>query len=121
MTFRSDIFDVPFFLLGQFDPHHSVSSHFTQVVWKSTTELGCAVSTCGHIFPDQGPAVLYVCLYSPAGNVLGEIAYAISHSKSDRNSTHGHIVDKMSNNQSYLAGYLTFLANFISILEHDIA
>lgn len=28
---------------------------------------------------------------------------------------------KMSNNQSYLAGYLTFLANFISILEHDIA
>ena len=30
-----------------YDPNNPVASHFTQVVWKSTTQLGCAVVTCG--------------------------------------------------------------------------
>lgn len=59
---------------GQYNPAKPVYNHFTQVVWKSTTELGCAVSTCNGIFPGRGPATLYVCLYNPAGNVIGEIA-----------------------------------------------
>ena len=35
-----------------YDPNNPTYSHFTQVVWKSTTELGCAVVTCppGSIF-----------------------------------------------------------------------
>jgi hypothetical protein len=32
-------------------------------VWKETTELGCGMSPCGN-------RPLYVCQYSPAGNVL---------------------------------------------------
>ncbi|KAJ6591355.1 CAP domain-containing protein [Mycena sp. CBHHK59/15] len=36
-----------------------VPSHWSQMVWKSTTDLGCA-------------ALYYVCEYWPAGNVIGE-------------------------------------------------
>ena len=39
--------------------------HFTQVVWKSTTKVGCGFSTCG----DND---LLVCNYSPAGNFAGQ-------------------------------------------------
>lgn len=35
--------------------------HFTQMVWKDSTMLGCGVATCG----DQ---TLWVCRYSPPGN-----------------------------------------------------
>jgi len=50
-----------------------VASHFTQVVWKSTTKLGCAVKTCHlSIFgTNSSPAPFYVCNYSPAGNIEG--------------------------------------------------
>ncbi|KAK0461826.1 CAP domain-containing protein [Desarmillaria tabescens] len=50
-----------------------VLNHFTQVVWKSTTELGCARNTaCNGIFDNGGSQTLVVCLYDPAGNVIGE-------------------------------------------------
>eukprot|EP01025_Chloroclados_australasicus_P044549 TRINITY_DN4838_c0_g3_i1.p2 TRINITY_DN4838_c0_g3~~TRINITY_DN4838_c0_g3_i1.p2 ORF type:complete len:239 (-),score=18.83 TRINITY_DN4838_c0_g3_i1:1447-2163(-) len=41
------------------------TGHFTQVVWKSTREVGCATQKC----PDFA---LVVCHYSPNGNVLGQ-------------------------------------------------
>jgi len=47
--------------------------HWTQVVWKSTTQLGCALAQCDDIFDHSlGKASYYVCLYDPAGNVVGE-------------------------------------------------
>lgn len=42
--------------------------HYTQMVWRGTREVGCAVRT-GH-----GLDVL-VCRYLPAGNVLGEAPF----------------------------------------------
>ncbi|KAI0660773.1 CAP domain-containing protein [Cubamyces menziesii] len=48
-------------------------SHFTQVIWKSTTQLGCGSALCDNIFPDQdGKATYHVCLYDPVGNVVGQ-------------------------------------------------
>ena len=38
--------------------------HFTQIVWRTTTLVGCAVATC------SGQDLL-VCNYSPAGNLTG--------------------------------------------------
>ena len=38
--------------------------HFTQVIWRGTRQVGCAVATC------NGNDLL-VCNYSPAGNVVG--------------------------------------------------
>lgn len=42
--------------------------HYSQIVWRDTKEVGCAVSTA------RGNDVL-VCRYWPAGNVWGEKAY----------------------------------------------
>ena len=43
------------------------AGHFSQIVWKSTTELGCGKVTC------QG-SDLWVCNYAPAGNFVGQYA-----------------------------------------------
>nr|MCH9698007.1 hypothetical protein [Gammaproteobacteria bacterium] len=48
------------------------TGHFTQVVWKNTTEIGCGVKTdCPT--PQSWPFAYHlVCQYSPAGNVTGQ-------------------------------------------------
>jgi len=60
---------------SSYDPSNPQASHFTQVVWKGTTQVGCAVAECSGIFPSSyGQAQYYVCEYSPQGNVIGEFA-----------------------------------------------
>ncbi|KAI7899748.1 CAP domain-containing protein [Cokeromyces recurvatus] len=43
-----------------------VTGHFTQLVWNSTTEIGCAATYCKNY-----KATFYVCDYKPPGNVIG--------------------------------------------------
>ncbi|KAI0053289.1 PR-1-like protein [Auriscalpium vulgare] len=60
---------------SDYDPSNPVPSHFTQVVWKASTQVGCAVQSCDGIFAASfGKAKFFVCEYSPAGNVIGEFA-----------------------------------------------
>ncbi|KAJ7241938.1 CAP domain-containing protein [Mycena haematopus] len=60
---------------SDYDPDSPVLNHFTQVVWQSTTQLGCAVSSCQGVFDRSlGAASYYVCLYYPPGNVIGQAA-----------------------------------------------
>jgi len=39
--------------------------HYTQVVWKTTTEVGCAIKVC------NDKSQTWVCSYNPAGNYTG--------------------------------------------------
>jgi len=60
--------------VSEYNPNNPQPSHFTQVVWKATTEIGCAVQTCDGIFSGFGAAQYYVCEYSVQGNVIGNFA-----------------------------------------------
>ncbi|XP_010048670.2 pathogenesis-related protein PR-1 [Eucalyptus grandis] len=44
--------------------------HYTQIVWRSTRRVGCAVVVC---FKDGG--TFMVCEYDPPGNYIGERPY----------------------------------------------
>ncbi|KAL0061350.1 hypothetical protein AAF712_011808 [Marasmius tenuissimus] len=59
---------------SSYNPSNPQPSHFTQVVWKGSKQLGCAVAQCGDkIFGPQFPTSLFlICEYSPPGNVIGQ-------------------------------------------------
>ncbi len=44
--------------------------HYTQMVWRTTTEIGCAVAKREDI-----PGYIAVCRYNPAGNIIGQKPY----------------------------------------------
>ncbi|MEK7810279.1 MAG: CAP domain-containing protein [Pseudomonadota bacterium] len=44
--------------------------HYTQVVWHSTTAVGCAIAIC-----ENTKEQVWVCQYQPAGNWVGEKPY----------------------------------------------
>eukprot|EP00756_Hemistasia_phaeocysticola_P031504 Hpha_TRINITY_DN16356_c1_g2::TRINITY_DN16356_c1_g2_i1::g.58651::m.58651 len=48
------------------------TGHFTQVVWKATTHVGCQMYQCASQL--GGKKVLLVCQYGPAGNYQGQYA-----------------------------------------------
>jgi len=43
--------------------------HYTQIVWKDTKEVGCASKQC------SDKTQVWVCNYSPGGNVIGQKPY----------------------------------------------
>jgi pathogenesis-related protein 1 len=52
--------------------HSDGCGHYTQVVWRGSTELGCGVGTCknGVLTED-----IWICNYAPAGNFIGRAVY----------------------------------------------
>lgn len=44
-----------------------VYNHFTQLIWNSSTSLGCATSFCNNVWGNY-----IVCEYYPPGNVIGQ-------------------------------------------------
>lgn len=43
--------------------------HYTQIVWRDSRYVGCAVAECG------GGGEVWVCQYDPPGNYLGNLPY----------------------------------------------
>jgi hypothetical protein len=44
--------------------------HYTQIIWRTTREIGCAVAKRKDI-----PGYIAVCRYNPAGNIVGQKPY----------------------------------------------
>jgi uncharacterized protein YkwD len=54
----------------------NVCGHYTQIVWRSSTEVGCAVASCTQNSPfGSGAWSFVVCDYDPAGNYVGQKPY----------------------------------------------
>ncbi len=47
-----------------------VCGHYTQVIWKTTTTVGCAVAVC-----EDTREQVWVCRYQPPGNWVGKKPY----------------------------------------------
>lgn len=47
---------------------HIPTGHYSQLVWRTTTHIGCGRATCGR-------NAVIVCRYSPAGNRIGKAPY----------------------------------------------
>ncbi len=49
--------------------------HYTQLVWRDTTEIGCAVVYCKGLLDGFSIAQYWVCQYHPPGNYIGKKPY----------------------------------------------
>lgn len=55
----------------------AVCGHYTQVVWRSSTKIGCATTRCTTNSPFRSFPTWYLtaCNYSPPGNFVGQKPY----------------------------------------------
>jgi pathogenesis-related protein 1 len=50
--------------------HSDGCGHYTQIVWRKSTSVGCGVASC-----QNGKEDIWICNYSPAGNYIGQNPY----------------------------------------------
>ncbi|OQV24405.1 putative Cysteine-rich secretory protein 2 [Hypsibius exemplaris] len=60
--------EAPHFRYGSHGNNMHVVGHYTQMVWATTFQVGCAYKNCGYWQH-------YVCHYCPSGNLAGEERY----------------------------------------------
>lgn len=53
---------------------NAVCGHYTQMVWRTTTQIGCGVNVCPSLAGIANARYL-VCRYDPPGNWVGQRPY----------------------------------------------
>ena len=72
-----------------------VCGHYTQIVWNTSTEVGCGAHVCripdivGYPIPNSNfkEAIILVCNYGPAGNYQGQRPYEAASCPDSENSS----------------------------------
>ena len=64
-TDEKDMFQPGIFPANSTSGSWQTVAHYTQMVWRNTTEVGCGVA-------DNGRTEYLVCWYNPKGNIFGE-------------------------------------------------
>jgi hypothetical protein len=83
------------------DPSFSEKTgHFTQVVWKATTSVGCGRKACNGTGNVSGWYI--VCEYYPPGNVIGEFGTEVG--KQDKGSSSGDVEEGLGSGAGRLRG-----------------
>jgi hypothetical protein len=54
------------------EPPPKMCEHFTQIVWRDTTHVGCALQHCKNAGGTAGVGMLIICEYNPPGNYANE-------------------------------------------------
>ncbi|XP_042373390.1 pathogenesis-related protein 1-like [Zingiber officinale] len=72
-----------------------VCGHYTQVVWQSSTAIGCARVTC------NSGAIFIICDYNPPGNIVGQRPYDPPGNVGDLRPTSLTIKIIIKNNNNY--------------------
>jgi len=49
--------------------------HYTQLIWRTTRAIGCAVVSCAKLSQSFAVTHIVVCNYGPGGNIVGAKAY----------------------------------------------
>jgi hypothetical protein len=61
------------------EKNYTKFAHYSQLMWRATSKVGCAVAPydrhCPQNYPYGGYSEIWVCRYQPAGNVLGQKPY----------------------------------------------
>jgi pathogenesis-related protein 1 len=52
----------------KFNACHGTCGHYTQIVWRTTEQVGCAASRAGNL-------EVFACEYDPPGNYIGQRPY----------------------------------------------
>ncbi|KAF2350923.1 CAP domain, partial [Trinorchestia longiramus] len=90
-SWSSEVVNMNASLVSAFDPLSGSSSvgHYTQMLWASTSEIGCAQSIFGPCMEFVGTVPqlydncnLFVCNYGPAGNRVGSPVYSVGRTAS---------------------------------------
>ncbi|XP_052266963.1 peptidase inhibitor 15-A-like [Dreissena polymorpha] len=60
-------------------PQCGAACHYTQLIWATTTRVGCALSYCPLLLVGmsqmQRNAMYFACFYSPPGNIIGQLPF----------------------------------------------
>ncbi|KAH3752777.1 peptidase inhibitor 15-like [Dreissena polymorpha] len=60
------------------DTECGAACHYTQLIWATTTRVGCALSRCKRLRNGTDRNALYfACFYSPPGNYIGQLPFIV--------------------------------------------
>ncbi|PNH08194.1 Golgi-associated plant pathogenesis-related protein 1 [Tetrabaena socialis] len=62
-------------VLGQQGQDFADTSHFTQLIWRSTSSVGCGVAAAGSRYGSMGGCLFVVCRFNAPGNLRSDSAF----------------------------------------------